>query len=299
MKRIFIVVIALVIILFFWYFFLKPQDYQVSFQVKTVPGTVYETVKVWNSTLKGSKPVEFRSLKDFKQVLSVNDSLHIYEWNISSINDSLSQVTVNIKDAEHSLMNKIKIPFSDTNFEKGSRKMLVNFNRFLTDHLKTIKVTFNGEDNLFTTFCACIPLTTTQTKKAAGIMQNYSLLNSLLYESEVELNGPPFLEVLDWNLEADSLSYNFCYPIVRSEKLPKHDDVIYKRIFSKRALKAEYNGNYITSDRAWYTLLDHAERNGIPIEPKPIEVFYNNPNMGGDELKWKTDVFMPLKETNE
>ena len=63
---------------------------------------------------------------------------------------------------------------------------------------------------------------------------------------------------------------------------------------SVKALKATYNGNYITSDRAWYALLEHAERNAIKVSETPIEVFYNNPNFGGDELQWNAEIFMPL-----
>ncbi|MEZ4809481.1 MAG: AraC family transcriptional regulator [Allomuricauda sp.] len=299
MKKVFITVLALIILLLLWYLFLKPQDYQVSFKAKANPGTIYETVKAWNISLENDVPVKYESLTDFTQQLVRNDSVYSYHWEIDPVHDSLSQITVNIKDRDHSLMNKIMVPFSDTDFEKGSRKALLDFSQFLNEHLKKIRVTVVGEDDLFTTFCACVSLKTTPSGKAAGIMANYSFLSSMLFENEVELNGPPFLEVLDWNLEKDSLSYNFCYPIIRSEKLPRHPNIKYKRIFSKKVLKAIYNGNYITSDRAWFSLLDYAKKNDIDVDPKPIEVFYNNPNMGGDELQWKTEVFMPIKETHE
>ena len=65
---------------------------------------------------------------------------------------------------------------------------------------------------------------------------------------------------------------------------------------AKKALMAIYNGNYITSDRAWYALLDYAEKNEIPITGLPLEIFYNNPNMGADEKNWKAEVFMPFAE---
>ncbi|NAY92059.1 AraC family transcriptional regulator [Muricauda sp. JGD-17] len=296
MKKFFIAFGALITLTIFWYLFLKPQDYQVSFKVKALPGTVYETVKAWNLTLDNPQPIKYVSLSNFEQTITIKDSIHVYKWNISSIHDSLSQVKVNISDPDHSLMNKIKIPFSDTDFEKGARKTLLDFNQFLNNHLDEIKVEIIGEDELFSTFCACVSLKTSQAMKAGGIMDNYSFLSSIIVENAVQPNGPPFLEVVDWNLEKDSLTYNFCFPIVRSEKLPRHPDVSYKRIFSKRALKAEYHGNYITSDRAWYSLLHYAKKNDIPIEAKPIEVFYNNPNFGGDELQWRTEVFMPIKD---
>ncbi|THV61621.1 AraC family transcriptional regulator [Flagellimonas alvinocaridis] len=297
MKRISVTVLALVSLLLFWYLFLKPQDYQVSFKAKAIPGTIYETVKAWNKTMDTTIPVDYESLNRFEQTIISNDSVILYEWNVTPIHDSLSQVKVNIKDLDHSLVNKIKIPFSDTDFEKGSRKTLLDFNEFLNEHLNNIKVTILGEDELFSTFCACVSLETPQAEKASGMMANYSFLSSILVENEVQVNGPPFIEVVDWNLEADRLSYNFCYPIIRSEKLPNHPNIHYKRIFAKRALKAVYNGNYVSSDRAWYALLEYAKKNNVPVEEKPIEVFFNNPNMGGNELLWKTEVYMPLKES--
>jgi len=28
-----------------------------------------------------------------------------------------------------------------------------------------------------------------------------------------------------------------------------------------------------------------------------VEVFFNNPNLGGEGLDWRTEVYMPIKET--
>lgn len=297
MRKISILVLTLVVVSLLWYLFIKPQDYQVSFKAKALPGTIFETVKAWNKTLDSVVPVAFESLDDYTQTIFSGDSIHLYKWNITKIHDSLSQIDVNIKDRNHSLMNKIKIPFSDTDFEKGSRKTLLDFNRFLKEHLEKFNVSIVGEDELFSTYCACVSLTTEPVEKAGGIMANYSYLSSTIFENGVEPNGPPFLEVENWDLKANTLSYNFCFPIVRSEKLPLHPSITYKRIFGKPALKAVYHGNYVTSDRAWYALLNYAEENNIEVEKKPIEVFFNNPNMGGNEIEWKTEVYMPIKDS--
>lgn len=297
MKKVFISVPILLLVLLLWYLFIKPQDYQVSFKAKAIPGTIYETVKAWNMGFDSVVPLQFESPTHFEQTIVVNDSVHVYEWDITPIHDSLSEVTVNIKDLDHSLKNKVSVPFSDTDFEKGTRKTLIQFNGFLNDHLKDFKVSIVGESELFSSFCACVALKTTPENKARGMMANYSLLNSFLVDNGVTLNGLPFVEVENWDIKANRLDYNFCYPIVRSEKLPNHPDIEYKRIFGKRSLKAIYNGNYITSDRAWYALQDYAKKNNIAVENNPIEVFYNNPNMGGNELNWKTEVYLPLKES--
>ena len=299
MRKILKVLVALCILAILWYLFLKPQDYRVTFEVKAISGTINQTVKTWNSTLDKNTPIRQESLLDFEQTLSVNDSVHEYHWKIYPINDSLSKVRVDIKDPKNTLFNKLKIPFTDAALEQRSRHTLLEFSKYLNDHIKSFKVHVVGEDELLTTWCACIPVKTTQIKKVSGMMANYSFLSSTLFESKIELNGPPFLEVVDWNLQNDSLSYNFCYPIVRSEKLPDHPEIFYKRLFGKKALKAEYHGNYLTSDRAWYALLNYADRIGVDVEKKPVEIFFNNPNMGGDELQWKAEIYMPIKETNE
>ncbi|MCB0373794.1 MAG: AraC family transcriptional regulator [Muricauda sp.] len=299
MRKVFSIFIAVALAALLWYFFLKPQDYKVNFEAKAIPGTIYETVKAWNQGLDSVLPIDFESPEHFKQTVMANDSVHVYEWSVSPINDSVSKVSVSIIDPEHSFNNKLAVPFSDTDFEKGARKTLLDFNDFLNGHIKSFKVTIEGESEIFSSFCACVSLKTTPEGKAKGMMVNYNFLNSILLENEVQLNGPPFVEVLDWDLKNNMLSYNFCNPIIRSEKLPDHPDISYKRIFPKKALKAIYNGNYITSDRAWYALLDYAKKKNIAVEEKPVEVFYNNPNMGGNELEWKTEVFMPLKELDE
>ncbi len=96
--------------------------------------------------------------------------------------------------------------------------------------------------------------------------------------------------------QTDSIAFNFCYPIIKSDTLPQINGVQYKQIQEQKAIKTVFNGNYIISDRAWYTMIAYAKKNGLAIRKQPIEVFYSNPNMGGDELNWKAEVFMPLKE---
>ena len=147
----------------------------------------------------------------------------------------------------------------------------------LNDHTKEIKITVIGEEDIPTKYLAYLPLKVTQLQKAKGMMNNFSYLTGELYKNGVQLDGPPMVEVTRWDMENDSLYYNFGQPIIRSERLPIGTDIQYKRIFKKRALKAEYNGNYITSDRAWYALLNYAKKNNIEVDPKPIEIFLINP----------------------
>lgn len=297
MKKIGFGGLTIILLGLIWYLFIKPSDYTVRFETNTFPGAINQTLKLWDESLDTLERIQQNgSIYDLTQKLKFGDSVHIYNWNIQALTDSTSKVVVNAKDADHSILNKIKVPFSDTDFEKRVRKTVLDFADNLKVHIKEFKVTIDGEAELPSKYVAYIPIKSTQFLKAGGMMKNATYISQTLLNNQAEFNGPPMIEVTDWNMDKDSLTYNFCYPIIRSDRLPMNTDIKYKRIFGKKALKATYNGNYITSDRAWYALLAYAKKNNIEVEPKPVEIFYNNPNTGGGELTWKAEIYIPIKE---
>ncbi|NNL01384.1 MAG: AraC family transcriptional regulator, partial [Eudoraea sp.] len=228
-----------------------------------------------------------------------SDSTYLYQWDITAITDSTSKVKVYVKDLDHSLKNKIEIPFFNTDFEKRTISTVREFNENLNEHIGKFRVKVIGKSELTSTYCAYVSVKTTQFGKAKGMMYNYPLLNTILAKNGIELNGRPFIEITQWDKETDSIEYDFCYPIIKSDSLPAHPDLKYKQFNSRNALKAIYNGNYITSDRAWYALMHYAEKNDIEFIDLPVEVFHNNPNMGDDALKWKAEIYLPLKNMDE
>ena len=278
-----------------WYLFFKSHDYRVTFQAKASTGTINQTIKTWNKTLDSAEVMEVEDIDLLTQKLKFGDSTHLYEWQLTPINDSVTRIRVYAKDLNHSFYNKMSIPFTDTDFEKRTRRTLLDFNEKLEEHLDKFKVSIDGEGVFGPIYCAYVEVTTDQYGKADGMMKNYPFLGTFLVNNKVGLNGPPFIEITHWNVETDSLQYNFCYPVILSDSLPQHPELKYKEISATKALKATYNGNYITSDRAWYALLNEADKRDIPIVPLPIEVFHNNPNAGGNELNWKAEIYMPLK----
>jgi effector-binding domain-containing protein len=279
-----------------WYLFIKPYDYRVAFRVKAIPGTINQTIKSWDGELNSTRLVSQGSLRELRQELIFNDSIHEYLWEIEPLTDSTSQVYVFARDTRNSLANKLRIPFVDTDFEKRTRKTLLDFNDVLADHIRSFRVRIEGETSLPEAYCAYVTVKGHQFDKARGMMYNYPLLSSILAENNVALDGPPFLEVTAWNEEKDSIQYDFCYPIIKTDSLPQHPDLKYRPFPFRKAVKAIYNGNYITSDRAWYALLDHAEKTGRKVIKRPVEVFLNNPNMGSNELDWTTEIYMPIDE---
>lgn len=295
MKKIKYIIGLVLLGMLVWYLFIKPFDYIVSFKAKTFPGAINQSIKIWSISLKNSTIIEQNDINNLTQKITFNDSIFIYNWKITAVNDTTSNVKVYIKDVNHSLMNKISLPFSNTDFEKRTKKTILDFHKKLNEHIKKFKITIKGERKFKSTYCAFVPIKGSQISKASGMMQNYSLLSTILVENNVVLNGNPFVEITYWDMVKDSIHYNFCFPIKKSDSLPKHKLIKYKQIEGKNALKAIYNGNYITSDRAWYALINYAKKNNIEIEKKPIEIFYNNPNVGSDELSWKAEVYLPIK----
>ena len=296
MKKIIAIIGFLTIGFLLWYFIIKPYDYLVTFNVKTSAGTINQTIKLWNTSIANLNPIKQDNIANLSQQIEVKDSIHNYKWSISSVNDSISKVNVYITDKEHSFANRISIPFGTTDFEKRIEYTVTDFIAKLKEHLKKIKVTVVGIDTTRSTYAAYISMKGLQIEKARGMMQNYSLLTSILSSENITMNGTPFVEITNWNSQNDSIAYNFCFPVIKSDSLPIDPRIQYKQYNGAKALKASYNGNYITSDRAWYALVDYAENNDIKIDKKPLEVFYSNPNFGGDVLKWKAEIYMPIKE---
>ncbi|MGS0526162.1 GyrI-like domain-containing protein [Zobellia nedashkovskayae] len=294
-KKSVLVVSALLVVGLIWYLFIMPQDYVVRFRTKASSGTVNQIVKFWASQKGNANFQEQKSLSDFTNTIILNDTTLSFNWKIAPLNDSISQVKVYVTDSENSLKNRILLPFSDTDFEKRSKSTVKEVYSLLKSHLSNFKTTIIGEAVIPKKYCACIPLKNTQLEKVKGMMEHYSRLSGLMAKSSIELDGRPLVEVEQWNTRNDSIAYNFCFPIIKTDSLPQAEELIYKEIQERKAIKAVYNGNYLTSDRAWYALLDYADKNEIKVTKEPLEIFHTNPNMGGNELEWEAEIFMPIQ----
>ena len=145
MKKISSAIGILLFVFLGWYLLIKPYDYRVTFKVKTTAGTINQTLKIWNVGLENSTPINQESLSELTQNIKINDSTFRYQWSINSLNDSVSKVKVYIKDLDHSMANKISIPFYNTDFEKRTLKTVSDFTDKLLEHLKKIKVKVDGE----------------------------------------------------------------------------------------------------------------------------------------------------------
>jgi len=294
-KKYLSVVVVLALGFVIWYFFMKPYDYLVSFKVNTYPGVVNQSIKTWSRNLENSEIIQSDDVYHIEQQLQLSDALYRYRWVICPTSDSTSKVNVYITNITNSFKNKAQIPFFETAFEKDTKERFLDFNKDLKLHLTDFKVKVVGREKLEPSYIMYMPIKTTQLLKTAGMMSTYPILDNEMTRNTIKSNGRPFLEVTYWNQKNDSIHYNFCYPIIKTDNLPKSSAIKFKYFKGGDMLKAVYNGNYITSDHAWYKLLDYAKNKHMPIVEKPIEVFFNNPNFGGDAYEWKTEVYLPLK----
>ncbi len=265
------------------------------FKANTVPGDIIQTLAIWDRALLNTEILKIDSTERVFQRIQIDDRQYDYTWRFDIVNDSLTRVEVVIEQAGNSFMNKLLVPFTKQDIEVDAEITLREFYEVVKEHLKITGVTIDGITDFDEKFCACYHLTTRQIEKAEGMMKTYPPLSSFIADNNFQLNGKPIIEVENWDHNKGVLSYNFCFPIITSDSLPQDEEIFYKTIAGTKALKAIYNGNYITSDRAWYNLKRYANQENIELQGFPIEVFYNNPNMGIDEEKWKAEVYWPIK----
>lgn len=277
-----------------WYLFMKPGEFEVSFKANTVPGDVIQVVKIWSRSLDDAVVTEVDSTEYLRQKISVDGREYLYEWRFSLLNDSTTKVHIAITQKGRELKNKLLVPVTEQPIETDASKLAYEFYDVLKSHLQITKVRVEGLSQIEESFCVCTEVKSDQLDKAVGMMKTYNFLVSFIEANNLQVKGKPVVEVQEWNHEQSHLKYNFCFPIAKSDSLPANTDFRYKTIERQRALKAVYNGNYITSDRAWYYLLQYAHKKGHKVVGLPIEVFYNNPNLGMDEQNWRAEIFLPV-----
>jgi effector-binding domain-containing protein len=295
MKKIVLTLSALIAIVLSWYLFVRSFEFEVKFRATTLPGDVVQTLRIWDRSLTDAGIIEVDSLYSLTQKITWNNRNYKYKWNFEMVNDSTTQINVEIAQPGRSIINKLLIPFTEQPVEQDAREVVETFYRILKAHLKITKVRVVGESELPSLFCVCRSLETRQIEKANGMMKDFGLLTSFISDFNLHVNGPPLIQIRAWNHSSGQLAYDFCFPILKRDSLPSFPSITYQEITAKKALKAVYHGNYITSDRSWYELINFAQANGYQINGLPTELFYHNPNLGMNEETWRAEVYLPIK----
>lgn len=298
-NRIIAVFTAFAALLLVWYFFVKENDYCISFTVKTATGTVFQGIQEWSATQSikdnGNYVIlEKRNFDFLKQEMKKGNVLMHYTWDIKSINDSLTKVTVGIKDVNNSMYNKLTAPFFNTTFKEEQIMKITDFKEGLRDHLKNFKIKIDGEGSSEETFVAYISLKSVLQEKAQTMIANDADITGFLKQNKIQIVGKPYLEITNWDLDKEMIDFNYCFPIDKKTERIEDESVKFKTLAAVKGLKATYFGTFRTSDKAWFALRDYAKRHDYKLENKILEHFLANPFNGGDELGWEAKIIIPF-----
>jgi len=271
-----------------WYFLIKDYNYKVTFKIHQTPSVVYDHLIRWTDYKKPTdsvvKTLNKTASKHITQQYNLQDTTLTINWHLKQLNDSTTHVTAKIKDVENRFMRNLEAINPNSAFSKTSKSAVKRFANSLIENKTNYKVGLVETAVIPSKYCVYLSLKSSTPNKAKTMLYN------------IPLDGHPFIEVTDWNLETDSIAFDFCFPIKKHDSLPPANHLNFKETQKHPALKTIFNGNYKISDRAWHTLKDYADFNSIKVEDKPVEIFLNDPHTGTDALGWEAEVFLPIKQ---
>jgi len=281
-----------------WYFFIKDYNYKITFKTPQIPAIVYNQIIKYNDgEPKNTKVVRVLNKSPFNEIqqeLKRGDSVIKLNWVLSKVNDSITLVTLKIKDEAHSFKQNFQAIFSKNAFVKNRISKATQFGENMNHEAESYKISSVTKAEIPAFNCAYISLESTIENKAMTMLNNIEMLTNYIRDNNMEISNHPFSEITNWNIENDSINFNFCFPIKEMENYPFTERIKIKKTLKKKALKIVYNGNYKYSDKAWYGIIEYSKSNNINIEMTPFEIYLNDPHQGGDPLQWKADVYMPL-----
>lgn len=286
-----------------WYLFIKEYDYQFKFEANSGPAAVYQEIKnldkfetnEYSKKIVTEKAIPFTLLV---QRFDSRDSSISLEWNFKYYNDSLTRIEVNTVDHNNKLRNRLEIlnPFQQSEYVKVLAQKFGGIKQGLDAIQQTYFVRINEVSNSPDFNCLCVSsINIPVEQKAIEMLESIEVIESYFVKYDLKLKEYPFLKVTNWNIAEETINFDFCFPVEIIKDLEESNSVKMKNYPGIRSLKATYFGNYRQSHLAWYELLEKSRRDNIEIEPKPLEIYFNNPRMGEDAIFWKAEIFMPIK----
>lgn len=293
-----IFLIALPVIFLLWYFGIKENDYTISFETKALPGEIAYRVDspVFDKMEVNSSEIESNLLKIVQEV-ELGTSTYELIWKIKPKNDSIRGVKVSVTNKNNSIKDRFLLLVGQNNFQKRMSDEIAYFKKALTTNLDLYDIKIEGEKVSPQNTCACIRTESKVDQKAFEMMKTIEILSSYILDNDLKSLGRPRIFIDSWDKITKKTTFNFCFPILEMESYPEHFLIEIKNIPPQKALKASFYGNYMFSHNAWFHLLDYAEKNNIEVETANIlEVFKDNPQMGGNESQWEAEIYLPVSE---
>lgn len=304
MKKIFISIAFIILLVLIGITLItRPSDYQAHFTIKATPDIAYYNIlnwDIWNRDESSSK-IDILSKKpvsNISQKVTQKDTTFIFNWEFKKLNDSISVVRAYVSDPNRKLYNRLTVPFINTHFKQGVRNNLLDIKTRMEFMLEKFHYKFTGYNHFEKKSCVYINLKSTLKGKATTMMSNVSELNQFVKQNNLELDGNPFLVIHDWNEANDTISFDFCFPIHRISAVPEHPKIKFMTVESMDALKTDFYGNYGITDITWFNLAEEVKKQGYRRNNKLIEVYFNDPHSGGNELEWKAEIYMGIESVN-
>jgi hypothetical protein len=278
----------------------RPSDYQAHFIAKTVPDVAYFSVLNWHSWNRNEMVPDVKILQkspvsSLSVKISAHDSTFIFNWKFEKINDSTTLVRVNVSDPDRKVYNRLVGSFFNTRFKRDVRGNVLDIKDHLEYVSKSFRFRFTGFERFDSITCVAMRLKSTIRGKAMTMLANVTALNEFVHQNRLELNGPPFLVIYDWDESRDSITYDFCFPIRRQDAVPEDPKIKLQTVEGMDAVKTDFFGNYSLTDVTWHDLVNEARKMGYISNHKVIEVYYHDPHEGGDELEWKAGIYLGVQ----
>lgn len=301
-KKLILSLTSLLVLVLIWFLFIKKYDYQINFSIKTSPGTVYsriDEVKKWpiNNKEKNLKILKSVAFKSVEQSFKVNQNNYLLYWVITPQNDSITKVSIYAKDKKNSLKQRLLYLIGQSDLSKTVLDFANGFGNDLQRHTEKFKVEIIGktlspvyESVIYTKFRSKL------SGKAGKMAGKIYFLDKYITKYHIKKEDFPFMYITDWNKQKNNITAEFCFPVETMNEFPVDSIVkIKQNIKAIPVLKAVYHGNYRYTDRAWFALDNYAKRHNLKLENKILEIYYNDPHNDANELRWKAEIFIPLK----
>ncbi len=306
MKKTFLVILVLIASGLIWYLFVKEYDYQFQMEAKYGPGTVYQEISEWkkfdlDSNKENLQVVSKDPYKSLEQKLSSSDDTVHFLWEFEKTEDTITQITLNVKSDSNKLSNRLDIinPFKESSYIDSLKQNLLTYKKSLDTKQEMYSV--STSDSIVRSpemDCICYTSNNVPVNRKAFVMVNtISFLEDYVLERDIKLTGYPFIKVSRWDRENDLIDFDFCFPVNLAQDIRPSGNIQFRQVKSSSALKAVFNGNYRSSHLAWNDLVYTAEEKGIVTSKLPLEVFFNNPKVETNAAKeWKAEIFLPVIE---
>lgn len=297
MKRILAIAGLLLISLLAWYFFLKPADLKIHFKTTANIGHAFDELTTWSAStdlFTGNQLLKQDPYLDFYHEVKTGNATYRIEWHLIQLNDSTTRVQAGITNPERSFLNRLSIPFSDTDFERSALKIVSNYKEFLEESMQLFTIEVSGEEEIPAKFCACTKARTTPEGKAFKMMRDYNYLSGFIAEANLVPDGKPRVDIISFNEDKRLIEFDFCFPVIKRDSLPDSPDIFFRTIEASPAIKAVYHGDYRFSNKSWYSIFEFAQKKDLKFKKTPLEVYHNNPNIGGNTMQWTTEIYLPV-----